>query len=392
MLKAVIFDMDGVIVDTEPQHLRALIKAGETFHAQLSYKYCEQFIGRHMDDLLRTVTKDYPQITNGQAFADLYNEYKITIRDEEGLIPIEGTINLIRSLHDYGVKVAIASSSEPYEINHVVKALSLESYVDALISGSMVAHSKPSPDIFLLAATTLDVSPEECIIIEDSMNGSIAASRANITCIGYQNKNSGNQDLSKTCCIYEDMMSLDYTAVLEEYNRTHGLPVDILSTDRLQIKELAVSDIKDLYQIYKQPGVTNYIPSLLSLEEEEEKHAAYIKHVYNFYRFGLWGVYLKDSLTLIGRAGLQCIDIEDTTEIEIGYLIAPEYQHQGFASECIKAIIRYAKEFLELPSLVAVIHPENKASITLAHKFGFKFEATHNKNGINYSIYRLFLT
>ncbi|MDO5292403.1 MAG: GNAT family N-acetyltransferase [bacterium] len=392
MLKAVIFDMDGVIVDTEPQHTRALIRAGEAFHATLSTEYCEQFIGKHMDDLVLTLQRDYPQITDGQAFADKYNEYKIIIHEEEGLIPIEGTLNLMRSLHGHGIKVAIASSSEPYEINNVVKTFSLESYVDEAVSGSMVAHSKPAPDIFLLAAERLGVKPEECIIIEDSMNGSIAASRANITCIGYQNKSSGKQDLSRTCCIYEDMMSLDYEAVLEEYNRAHGLPVDILTTKRLQIKELAVSDIKELYKIYQQPGVTDFLPPLLSLEEEEEKHAAYIKHSYNFYRFGLWGIFLKDSNTLIGRAGLQCIDIHETPEIELGYLISPQYQRQGYASECIGAIIQYAKEYLELPSLVAVIHPENLASITLAEKYGFQLESTITKNTGKYSIYRLFLS
>ncbi len=391
MLKAVIFDMDGVIVDTEPQHLRALVKAGALYGANYSYDYCIQFIGRHITDTLNIIMTDFPQITNAKEFGDKYNELKIQVRDDEGLIPIEGTINLIRSLPSHGIKVAIASSSEPHEIHHVIEALGLSDYIDEAVSGSYVKRSKPEPDIFLLAAKQLGVTPDECIIIEDSMNGTIAATKAGIPCIGFQNKNSGNQDLSRACCVYEDMMALDYPAVLEEYNRVHRLPVEILTTDRLILRELSTADIPKLHSMYEDESLTKYIPSLLTLEEELQKHEAYIDHVYNFYRFGLWGVFLKESNELIGRAGLQCIDIEDASEVELGYLIDTDHQGNGYAKESIEAILAYAKEYLALPSVVAIIHPDNLRSIHLAKLAGFTLEKEIQTDSSPLSLYRRIL-
>ena len=165
MLKAIIFDMDGVIVDTEPQHLRAMIEAAATFDAALTYDYCTKFIGCNLHDTLAMLTVDYPQI-EPTMFTKLFDEKKIEIKQNEGLIPIAGTIALIRSLPSHNIKAAIASSSAPHEIKLVVDNLGLSDYIDVIVSGSMVKHSKPEPDIFLLAAEQLGVTTQECIIIE----------------------------------------------------------------------------------------------------------------------------------------------------------------------------------------------------------------------------------
>lgn len=392
MLKAVIFDMDGVIVDTEPGHLKALIKAGNHFGLHLTIDYCSQFIGRSMPYLLSKIATDFHIDSDiasfKHSFETLFEQYKLEIRNE-GLLPIEGTIRLIKSLHVYNIKVAIASSSTIKEIEDVIHSLQLESYIDCYVSGTMVPESKPCPDIFLLACKELNVLPEESIILEDSENGTIAAKRAGITCIGFQNKNSGNQNLREAAIIVEDTAYLDYEVLLEEFNRAHQIPVVITTTERLTIKELSIEDLPALYEIYQNPINTAFIPKMSSLEEEAEKLNAYIKNMYHFYRFGLWGIFENDSKKLIGRCGLEIMELEGESEIELGYLIDEPYQHKGYAYEAMTAILSLAKEYYELPYVVAVIPRGNTASIRLAKKLGLHYEKDCIHLGQDCLVYRI---
>ena len=124
-------------------------------------------------------------------------------------------------------------------------------------------------------------------------------------------------------------------------------------------------------RLYVNPDYVRYIPPLSSLEEEQKKHEAYITCIYNYYRFGLWGVFLKSNNTLIGRCGLQGIEIGDVTEIELAYLIDERYSRKGYGYEATSHILKYAKEKLFLTHVVARIHKRNTASIALALRLGF---------------------
>ena len=92
--------------------------------------------------------------------------------------------------------MAIASSGLMKNINLILSKLNVESYFSHIVSGEMPKKGKPAPDIFLLAASHFNLSPENCLVIEDSRNGTLAAKAAGMTCVGYINEGSGNQDLS----------------------------------------------------------------------------------------------------------------------------------------------------------------------------------------------------
>ena len=105
--------------------------------------------------------------------------------------------------------IAIASSSPKIFIEAVVEKIGIRQYFKILISGEEIERSKPEPDIFLKAALLLNVNPSECLVVEDSKSGTIAAKKAGMKCIGYQNFNSGNQDLSNADFIVNDIREID---------------------------------------------------------------------------------------------------------------------------------------------------------------------------------------
>ncbi len=139
---------------------------------------------------------------------------KAVIFDMDGVLidsePLHGITELLQCLEENNIKMAVASSSSMVFIETVLKKLSIERYFEFYISGENIIKSKPEPDIFLKAAQMLRTEPAQCIVIEDSKNGVIAAKRAGMKCIGYINTNSGNQDLSPATKIIDNFHSLTF--------------------------------------------------------------------------------------------------------------------------------------------------------------------------------------
>jgi len=388
MLKAVIFDMDGVLVDSEPLHARAAVLALKNLGVDVSIDYCYGFIGSTTVHMLDTMIQDFNLYSTLAELLITYNEAKHQLIEKEGYEAIPYTKELIIDLYKNGVKLAIASSSTKTEIEEVVKALGITEYFDKLISGTTVAHPKPGPDVFLKAAKELGVNTDECIIIEDSCNGVRAAEAAGITAIGYVNEHSGKQDLSKAYILIEGFDEIDYTFIENTYLRASGQPIIIDNTNRLMIRELTIDDIPNMYQIYQNPEVKKYIDDVDdTLDNEIEKHKAYIKNVYNFYGFGLWGVFLKETGELIGRCGIQNNEIDGRNEIEMGYLLDVNYWDNGYAVECTKAILAYAFDELYINRIVAVIDSLNTRSIKVAERIGMKKDRDIIKNGCSCYLY-----
>lgn len=375
MLKAVIFDMDGVIVDSEPQNGKAAVLTLAQYGIQASLNYCFGFIGTTTRHMFEKSIQDFDLSVTPEELESTYQEIKKKILKEEGYQPLPGVKALILDLYHHGVKLAIGSSSSEEEIKSVVDVLGLTDYFDYLISGTTLSQPKPSPDIFLKAMKELGVSAQEAIVIEDSTNGVLAASHASLPVIGFINKNSGKQDLSKASILIESFTSINFKFVQDTLLRANGEPITITTTDRLIIKELTVDDITQMYDIYHNPEVKKYIDDIDQyLETEKEKHKAYIKNIYNFYGYGLWGVFSKENHILIGRCGIQNQKINGREEIELSYLLDFKHWGYGYATECVKAILEYAFNTLEIHRIVAVIDKMNLRSIQVARGCGMTLE------------------
>ena len=151
--------------------------------------------------------------------------------------------------------------------------------------------------------------------------------------------------------------------------RKAGIPVEITRTDQLLIRETIDSDISELYRIGTDQAVRKYIaPMQPTLEEEIVYTKAYVRHMYAFYDFGLWTVLEKDAYgqeRVIGRAGLFPSE-RLAGQIEMGYMIAPECQGNGYGKEAAETVLRYAFNVLDLEEVHLFAEKENKASVKLA--------------------------
>ena len=151
--------------------------------------------------------------------------------------------------------------------------------------------------------------------------------------------------------------------------RKAGIPVEIARTDQLLIRETIDSDISELYRIGTDQAVRKYIaPMQPTLEEEIVYTKAYVRHMYAFYDFGLWTVLEKDAYgqeRVIGRAGLFPSE-RLAGQIEMGYMIAPECQGNGYGKEAAETVLRYAFNVLDLEEVHLFAEKENKVSVKLA--------------------------
>ncbi len=196
LLKAVIFDMDGVIIDSESLHIEVVLDILKGLDIVLSYNDITGYIGISNSYMWGELIGRYGIRKTVSELIDIQHVMNIEVLDSHEDIAMPGIIELLEEIKNSGLKTAIASSSTIDYIDAVVDKLGIARYFDAIISGEQVARGKPNPDIFIRAAELLDVRPAECIVIEDSDNGIRAAVDAGIRVIGLKNPNSGNQSLA----------------------------------------------------------------------------------------------------------------------------------------------------------------------------------------------------
>lgn len=224
MLKGVIFDMDGVIINSEPQHYEAYVMFCKDYGVEFPYDEYKGFIGSTHAKLCQYIKENFEIPVSEDEMQEKLREYREYLIETKGYEEIAGMKELIKDLHKNGMKLAIASSSPEREIKRVTETLGIDSYFAKLVSGENVEHPKPAPDVFLKAVDELGLSVGECIIIEDSGNGVRAAKAAGVPVIGFYNPDSGDQDLSKADIVVEGFEEVDFDFVEKVYQRAYSIP------------------------------------------------------------------------------------------------------------------------------------------------------------------------
>lgn len=208
MKKAFIFDMDGVLVDSEPVHYQIMTKVFEKVGLDLSQEYRHSLIGMAGIPIWMKLCSDFKLKKTPSEYLKFHRDVFFSEIENIEIPEVKGIFNLLEMLKERQLKLAVASSSEMNLIDLFLNRLNIRSYFQEIISGADLPKSKPSPEIFILTAKRLDCLPLECIVLEDSKNGVLAAKSAQMRCIGYQNPNSGDQDLSLADFIVKDIKKI----------------------------------------------------------------------------------------------------------------------------------------------------------------------------------------
>lgn len=214
MIQTVIFDMDGVIVDTEPVHRYAYFKQFEELNIAVTEEMYTSFTGFSTRNTFQKLKEVF---VIEQEVEDLIQRKRSIFNDafdsKADLELLEGVEMLIIELHRNGMQLILASSASKVTIERVFNRFKLHDYFTHVVSGEDFPKSKPHPAIFEHAAS-LSIAPKEnCIVIEDSTNGIKAAKAAGILCIGYNSIHSEAQNLSQADVIVNHFNELDFTAV-----------------------------------------------------------------------------------------------------------------------------------------------------------------------------------
>lgn len=186
MLKAVLFDMDGVLVDTEPEYRRLVIRLGKKVGIKLTESELYAYMGHSVREMWAALKEKYGFAQDPDALVQMENSVMGDYYEKGPLCPIAPSVALLKSCAQRGLKVAIATSSVGENAQSVVRRLGLGAYVQAVSSACRVQKAKPAPDIFLLAARLLGVEASECVVIEDAQSGVQAARAAGMKVVGFR--------------------------------------------------------------------------------------------------------------------------------------------------------------------------------------------------------------
>jgi beta-phosphoglucomutase len=208
-VKCVIFDMDGVIINSEEIHKKAYYETFNSLNVTVSNELYKSFTGSSTINAFQRLVAHFNLDHNPETLVlDKRERYINFFENDPNLHLVEGVEEIIQYLFDKGITLILASSSAMINIDRVFNRFNLNHYFTAKISGADLTASKPHPEIFNKAATLGNTPKENCCVIEDSDNGVTAANDANIFVFGYANKLSEGQTLENADLVIDDFKEL----------------------------------------------------------------------------------------------------------------------------------------------------------------------------------------
>lgn len=211
----IIFDMDGVLLDSEPVHMEVERRLFEQLKIKVTEKLHHSFVGMAPRRMWEITKKEFQLLQEVDELLELDKTTRLEAFMDLEIKASEHLETLLADLKKNNFSLSIASSSPKKLIELITERLQIRHYFDILISGEEVENGKPHPDIFLKAASFYQKAPKFFTVIEDSTNGILAAKAAGMKCIAYRNPNSGKQDLSKADLIIDSFSELN----IEEISR-----------------------------------------------------------------------------------------------------------------------------------------------------------------------------
>lgn len=217
MLKAIIFDMDGVIVNSEPLHRKAYFDMFEEFNLNVSNRLYESFTGKSTSAICKELCEIFDlSISHEKLMLSKRKHFKTIFDNDPEFQMIDGALSLIKDYFYNNLTLILASSASMTNINRIFKKFDLDKFFKAKISGADLKESKPNPEIFIKAAKLSGFNKSECIVIEDSTNGITASKSAGIYCIGFNSPNSKNQNYDKADLVVSNFNEIMFSKISEK--------------------------------------------------------------------------------------------------------------------------------------------------------------------------------
>jgi beta-phosphoglucomutase len=195
-MEAVIFDMDGVLIDSEPTHERIEQELFEELGITLTQAEHRRYQGTGSIEMWRSIIDEHSLDAEAVNLSERQRSRFLGYLKEGAVPRVPGIAELLSHLRSRGIPIAVASSSAGPVVRRVLSHTGLDGFFGVVVSGDEVARSKPAPDIFLLAAERLALAPKRCLVVEDSENGVAAAKAAGMVCLGFRNPGSGSPPLA----------------------------------------------------------------------------------------------------------------------------------------------------------------------------------------------------
>ena len=188
MLKSAIFDMDGLLIDSEPFWKLAERRVYETVDVFIDDDFLRQVEGLRIDEAIQFVYERHPftKKTKAEVETEIVQAMRNLILEKGEALP--GVYKTLDFFYERKISMALASSSAEILISAVIEKLSLQKYFIVTRSGQNEEYGKPHPQLFISTARALNVYPAECMVFEDSLNGILAAKAARMYCVAVPDK------------------------------------------------------------------------------------------------------------------------------------------------------------------------------------------------------------
>ncbi len=388
-MQAVIFDMDGLMLDTEPLYRIVWKRAAAECGYILTDDAYRGLVGRGRTTAEQVLSQmagpDFPL----DRFRDLSRDAEVHAFTVEPVSKKPGLDELLSLVESRNLPKAVATSTERAIALPLLARMGLLDRFAAVATGDEVTRGKPHPDLFLLAAQRLETSPSLCLVLEDSEAGATAAVSAGMRVYLVPDLVEPSPDVKRS--VQGVFGSLTDVArnleIASTTTRFAGIDLPSFRTNRLAAFPLDERDREELLRMHQNEDVMATLGGVRSEEESSQWLAENLDH-WNRHGFGIWIFREATDGRFVGRGGLRRVEVEGRSEIELAYALLHDYWGMGLATEMSEAILKMGVERFQMDGAVALIAAANHRSRRVVEKLGFHFERNVEWKGSPIMMYR----
>lgn len=374
-IQAIIFDMDGLMLDTEPLYRIAWKRASAECGFELTDEIYKSLVGRGRKDAVKTLAETFGPEFPPEKFRALAARYEEEKFAGPRMPKKPGLDQLLAFLEQRNLPLAVATSTERRLTLPRLARTGLLSRFEVVATGDEVSRGKPFPDLFLLAASRLGVEPSSCLVLEDSEAGVLAARAAGMQVFqvpdlvepSAEARRAANGVFHSLCDVKERLRTSPLNPPAHEsFSR-------MIETRRLLALPLSKLDREEVRAMDCDPQIMATLGGVRSEEDSERWLRENLEH-WERHGFGIWVFRDATSGEIAGRAGLRRVDVEGASEVELGYALASKFWGQGLATEMGSAVLERGYPSVAMDRVIALIAASNARSLRVAAKLGFHFE------------------